>query len=173
MCRSVLRLRTAQSPSLRTASQSSEATTDITTVIAIAVSKPRPRTIAKPNCPIALPKAKATASQAILRRQDPFAGVGGALLSSTMLRRYLATGLPRRRSTVPLCADSGLSAGHDVVVSKQSKQEWAAVEEIVRRALHDQIDLANPPTTDDDLMWLAAGVTDHIVGAFVTQPRRR
>jgi len=58
-------------------------------------------------------------------------------------------------------------------VSKQTKQEWAAVEGIVRRALHDRIDLANPPTTDEDLMWLAAGVTDHIVGAFVTQARPR
>jgi hypothetical protein len=59
----------------------------------------------------------------------------------------------------------------DEGVSEESKQRWAAVDEVVRRALRDQLDLAHPPATDDDLVWLAAGITDHIVAAFVTEPR--
>ena len=52
-------------------------------------------------------------------------------------------------------------------MSKQSKQGWVAVEKVLRRAGHEPIDLANPPKTDEDLMWIAAGVTDLIVPAFL------
>lgn len=48
---------------------------------------------------------------------------------------------------------------------------WIAVEKVVREGLDDGFRLDNPPTTEEDVMWLAATITDHVVGAFKTVPR--
>jgi hypothetical protein len=55
------------------------------TVAPIALSNPRPRTIATPNDPIALPPIQAIATRVTLRRHDPLVGAEGPLLSSCSL----------------------------------------------------------------------------------------
>ena len=51
-------------------------------------------------------------------------------------------------------------------------QSWIAVNKVIEAALADGALLERPPVTDDDVMWLAATITDHVVAAFVTEPRR-
>jgi hypothetical protein len=51
-------------------------------------------------------------------------------------------------------------------------QNWIAVNQVVEAALADGAILERPPGTDDEVMWLAATITDHVVAAFVTEPRR-
>jgi len=43
---------------------------------------------------------------------------------------------------------------------------WVAVEKAVRAGLDDKIVLDDPPQTEEDVMWLAATITDHVVSAF-------
>lgn len=51
-------------------------------------------------------------------------------------------------------------------------KEWVAVERVVRAALYDDLQvLKYPPESDEDWMWLAATITDHIVATFKTTPR--
>lgn len=49
--------------------------------------------------------------------------------------------------------------------------EWAAVEAVVREALADADVLGDPPKTEEEIGYLAETITDHVVAAFVTQPR--
>jgi hypothetical protein len=51
-------------------------------------------------------------------------------------------------------------------------QSWIAVNNVVEKALADGAILERPPGTDDEVMWLAATITEHVVAAFVTEPRR-
>ncbi|MEQ4210150.1 hypothetical protein [Actinopolymorpha sp. B9G3] len=50
-------------------------------------------------------------------------------------------------------------------------KKWVAVESVVRAALVDRDVLKHPPESNEDWMWLAATITDHIVAAFETTPR--
>ena len=43
---------------------------------------------------------------------------------------------------------------------------WVAIEAAVRAGLDDKAVLKDPPRTDQDLMWLAATITDHVVAAI-------
>lgn len=43
---------------------------------------------------------------------------------------------------------------------------WAWLEAAVRAGLDDKAVLDDPPKTDEDLMWLAATITDHVCGAL-------
>jgi hypothetical protein len=43
---------------------------------------------------------------------------------------------------------------------------WVAIEAAVRAGLDDKAVLRDPPKTDQDLMWLAATITDHVVAAI-------
>jgi hypothetical protein len=49
--------------------------------------------------------------------------------------------------------------------------EWVAVEAVVRAALADADVLGDPPRTEEQVGYLAETIADHVVGAFVTQPR--
>ena len=51
-------------------------------------------------------------------------------------------------------------------------QDWLAVEKVVSEGLADGFRVDDPPTTAEDLMWLAATITDQVVAAFTTIPRR-
>ena len=51
-------------------------------------------------------------------------------------------------------------------------QNWIAANEVVEAALADGAILERPTAIDDEVMWLAATITDHVVAAFVTEPRR-
>jgi hypothetical protein len=46
-----------------------------------------------------------------------------------------------------------------------------AVERVVREALADADVLGYPPKTDEELGYLAETITDHVVAAFLIQPR--
>ena len=52
---------------------------------------------------------------------------------------------------------------------------WVAIEAAVRAGLEDKAVLEDPPRTEQDLMWLAATITDQVVGAIdkVTSERLR
>ncbi|HSH60876.1 MAG TPA: hypothetical protein VK988_14815 [Acidimicrobiales bacterium] len=50
-------------------------------------------------------------------------------------------------------------------------KEWVAVERAVRAGLDDADVLTDPPKTDEEVGWLAATITDHVVAAFETKPR--
>jgi hypothetical protein len=52
---------------------------------------------------------------------------------------------------------------------------WVAVEAAVPAGLEEKAVLEDPPKTERDLMWLAAIITDHVVGAIdkVTSERLR
>jgi hypothetical protein len=43
---------------------------------------------------------------------------------------------------------------------------WVAIEAAVRAGLDDKAVLKDPPKTDQDLTWLAATITDHVVTAI-------
>lgn len=43
---------------------------------------------------------------------------------------------------------------------------WVAIEAAVRAGLDDKGVLTDPPKTDQDLMWLAATITDQVVAAI-------
>jgi hypothetical protein len=45
-------------------------------------------------------------------------------------------------------------------------KEWVAVERAVRAGLDDVHVLTDPPKTDEEVGWLAATITDHVVAAF-------
>ncbi len=50
---------------------------------------------------------------------------------------------------------------------------WVAVYDVVLRALNDDVGIvANPPTSPDEVEFVAETLADHIVEAFVTQPRQ-
>jgi hypothetical protein len=53
-------------------------------------------------------------------------------------------------------------------------KEWAAVNEVVQAALADMGGaLDNPPSNAAEVGHWSDTITDHIVAAFVTQPRAR
>jgi hypothetical protein len=43
---------------------------------------------------------------------------------------------------------------------------WVELEAAVRAGLDDKGVLDDPPKTDEDVMWLAATITDHVSGAL-------
>lgn len=43
---------------------------------------------------------------------------------------------------------------------------WVAVEAAVRAGLEDKAILERPPRSEDDVMWLAATITDHVCGSI-------
>ena len=48
---------------------------------------------------------------------------------------------------------------------------WVAVEKVVLEALADADLLAYPPKSEEEIGHLAETITDHVVAAFLTQPR--
>jgi hypothetical protein len=53
-----------------------------------------------------------------------------------------------------------------------TNHQWVAVNKVVEAALADKAILEHPPATEDEVMWLAATITDHVVAAFITEARR-
>lgn len=47
-----------------------------------------------------------------------------------------------------------------------SDRVWVAVEQAVRDGLDDKAVLEDPPKTQDDVMWLAATIADHVCSAM-------
>lgn len=45
-------------------------------------------------------------------------------------------------------------------------QVWVAIEKAVRAGLDDKVVLEAPPRTDEDVMWLAATVADHVCASL-------
>lgn len=43
---------------------------------------------------------------------------------------------------------------------------WVELEAAVRAGLEDKGVLDDPPKTDEDVMWLAATITDHVCGSL-------
>jgi hypothetical protein len=50
-------------------------------------------------------------------------------------------------------------------------EEWQAVEKVISAGLADGDVLNSPPKSENDVMWLAATLTDHVVAAFRTECR--
>ncbi len=51
-------------------------------------------------------------------------------------------------------------------------KEWVAVYKVVLEALADGRVLEDPPTTEEEVEFLAETISDHVVGAFRTALRR-
>ena len=43
---------------------------------------------------------------------------------------------------------------------------WGAIEKAVRAGLDDKAVLEDPPRTDEDVMWLAATIADHVCASL-------
>jgi hypothetical protein len=51
-------------------------------------------------------------------------------------------------------------------------EQWIAVYEVVLEAIADGGLLQDPPTTEDEVRFLAETISDHIVGAFKSERRQ-
>lgn len=62
---------------------------------------------------------------------------------------------------------AGPSTGSpDGTLTLMVDQVWVAVEKAVRDGLDDKSVIEAPPKTEEDVVWLAATISDHVVGAL-------
>lgn len=49
-------------------------------------------------------------------------------------------------------------------------QDWVALNTLVLEGLQDGYTFEDPPRTAEDLDWLAATITDHVIGGVMPRP---
>ena len=57
-------------------------------------------------------------------------------------------------------------------MSMDTKEQWSAVYDAEREALLDAAVHLHPPTTEEEVGFVAEKVTDHLVARFVVDRRR-